>query len=353
MRKLDLLLQGVAKCLSSDGQRCARGPGKTELLRRLRNEGPRNDWKVPVEVGIKTADDRNAQPMRDIGAGGTVGVGFDLHHRLDARLLEDLIERHAVRPLPTNENERNVAQVLDRDFGKLGQRVILPDHADAFAGGNTLDIDARSDLTFHTQETKIDHPLANQLVDGSGRFEKSLDTHTGEIPDIVDQHGGREILPHAARQADADNFGTGRTIAQIFGVAGHAVDGKQHIFRVPGKKRRLRRRDQPPLVTGKQRQRQVRLELRQKPADTGLAEPHGLGGGDGRAGGQKRAQDFELLDIHEASTMDERRAGFGSDLLPPISLHVTGFFALSRGPLGCRLQFHLIDPVVGGNAGLS
>ncbi|MNL40619.1 hypothetical protein D3C87_1629810 [compost metagenome] len=93
-------------------------------------------------------------------------------------------------------------------------------------------------------------------------------------------------------------------------MAGHAIDRKQHILRIPRKKHRLRCRDQPPLVTGKQRQRQVRLELRQKPADTGLAEPHGLGSGDGRAGGQKRAQDFELLDIHEASTMDEKTSRF-------------------------------------------
>ncbi|MNS92290.1 hypothetical protein D3C72_1264220 [compost metagenome] len=149
--------------------------------------------------------------------------------------------------------------------------MILTDHADAFAGGDALDINARSNLTFHAQETEVDHPLANQPVDGGGRFKKSLDAHAGEIPDIVYQHGGREVLPHAARQADADDFRTGRTIAQIFGVAGHAVDSKQHIFRVTREKRCLRRRDQPPLVTGKQRQRQVRLELSQKPADTGLA----------------------------------------------------------------------------------
>ncbi|MNW09133.1 hypothetical protein D3C71_2060590 [compost metagenome] len=75
---------------------------------------------MPVEVSIKTADDRNAQTMRDIGTCGTVGVGLDLHHGLDARLLEDLLERHSVRPLPADQNERNVAQVLHRYLGKLG-----------------------------------------------------------------------------------------------------------------------------------------------------------------------------------------------------------------------------------------
>ncbi|MNY31887.1 hypothetical protein D3C86_1660700 [compost metagenome] len=209
--------------------------------------------------------------MRHIGAGGTVGVGLDLHHRLDAGLFENLIERHAVRPLAADQNERNIAQVLDCDFVKLGQRMILTDHTDAFAGRDTLNIDARANLALHPQETKIDHPLANELVDGGRRFEKGLNTDAGKIPDIIDQHGGREVLPHAARQADADDFRTGSTIAQIFGVAGHAIDSKQHIFRVTREKRCLRRRDQPPLVTGKQRQRQVRLELSQKPADTGLA----------------------------------------------------------------------------------
>ena len=63
-------------------------------------------------------------------------------------------------------------QVLDGDFVKRGQGMILPDHTDAFAGRETLDIDARTDLAFHPQETEIDHPFADELVDGGRRFKK-------------------------------------------------------------------------------------------------------------------------------------------------------------------------------------
>ncbi len=44
--------------------------------------------------------------------------------------------------------------------------------------------------------------------------------------------------------------------------------------------------------------------------------------------------------------MDEKRAGIGSNLLPPIVLHVTVFYP----KLDSRLQFHVLYRVMRGNA---
>ncbi|MNZ88139.1 hypothetical protein D3C78_1070220 [compost metagenome] len=173
-------------------------------------------------TGQQSIDDRYPQALGDKAAGRADRMYFDAHLRCQVDGAKYLIEFRAQCPLPAQQHQRHVAQMLHFDHCMTGQRMIRGHDADAFGFQHRFNVEV-GQLCRNTHETEIGRSVEHGALDGVVGTGEQLDDDVLVTLEKLGNDFRQQLLGHAGRHANLEQAFVQATDAQLIGHALNAL----------------------------------------------------------------------------------------------------------------------------------
>ncbi|MNF51489.1 hypothetical protein D3C84_328100 [compost metagenome] len=216
-------------------------------------------------TGQQSIDDRHPQALGDKAAGGADRMHFDAHLRCQVDGAKHLIELGAQGPLPAQQYQRHIAQMLHVDHCMAGQRMIRGHDADTFGFQYRFNVEV-GQFRRQTHEAEIGRPVEHGALDGVVRAGEQLDDDVLVTLEKFGNDFRQQLLGHAGRHAHLEQALVRATDAQLIG---HALNALHSIHQPRDLGEQLfgfRRGHQTALFTQEQGEAQCFFQLCQQAA---------------------------------------------------------------------------------------